>query len=123
MRRIQQNGETDCGVAALAMLVRRSLPEVRVFLETKGLKTTDVNTGAIIIGLKHFGREPMVPRSISVKDVVLEHFNHDALLSCYMWQNGKRYGHWAVWDARRRRVLDPYAPKQKLKIRAYLPVQ
>ncbi|WP_141395802.1 hypothetical protein [Sphingomonas spermidinifaciens] len=127
MRYIAQETSTDCGVAALAMLAGVTLNEARDYLVDAGFKVSGVKAKAIVAGLKHFGREPLRASSIRLASINLNRLADDALLSCWLKVDEEWCGHWAVWDARGRRVLDPYvqhgAAEAPLRIRTYLPVK
>lgn len=104
MRLVKQKTETDCGVASVAMLACVSWHEARNELfpdrRTKGFKTDKEQIRA---ALSHFG-------VVTSKRLVVcknpKRLKKDALLRTNVLANGD--WHWAVWDASRERVLDPY---------------
>jgi ABC-type bacteriocin/lantibiotic exporter with double-glycine peptidase domain len=104
MRMIKQRNETDCGIACLAMLASISWAQAKHALfgkrRRKGFYTTKDEMRAALI---RFG-------VITSKRLVVcrnpERLERDAPLRTNVLANGN--WHWAVWDAKRKKVLDPY---------------
>lgn len=114
MRRVEQKEKFGCGVACVAMLAGLSYSQARQHapeITKDGLDTDEIRLLARKVGVSldrrlqsFFGRKP--------HDVL----NQDAMLMV----NNLRLrhgivGHWVVWDARRRTVLDPEIEKLRRK--------
>ena len=104
MKKIRQRTETDCGVACLAMLAGISWAEARKVLfgrwRRKNFYTEKEEMRA---ALRRFGIIT-AKRLVRCKDP--RRLKRDALLNTNLLVDGN--SHWAVWDAKRKKVLDPY---------------
>lgn len=104
MRAIRQKGETDCGVACVAMLAGISWAQARKALfgahRPKGYYTTKEEVRAALTRLGVITSK----RLAVCKNP--ERLTRDALLRTNVLANGN--WHWAVWDAKTKKVLDPY---------------
>ena len=104
MRTVRQRGESDCGIACLAMLAGISWVEARKELfgsqARRGFRT---NKDEMRAALRRLGI--ITSKKLQVcKDP--RRLTRDALLRTNLLADGN--WHWAVWDAKRRRILDPY---------------
>ena len=62
------------------------------------------------------------PRLVPLRTCHYRNLTCDAVLKVWPRRNGRDW-HWVVWDARRRRVLDPLPePYKHIKAISYLPV-
>lgn len=101
---MKQKTATDCGVACVAMLAGVSWAKARNALnydkkDTKFWTNKDTMRDALLsLGV------------ITAKDLVVcknpQRLQRDALLRTNVLANGN--WHWAVWDAKRKTLLDPY---------------
>lgn len=103
MRLVRQRGATDCGIACLAMLA--NIPYIqakRALFGTKRQVSYDTTKDQMREALLLFG-------VITTKRLVVctdpERLDRDALLHTNKLADGN--SHWAVWDAKRRKILDP----------------
>lgn len=103
MRLVRQKTRTDCGIACLAMLAGISWVKARNALFRPGEKSFYTHKATMIDALRRFG-------VITSKRLVVcknpRRLKKDALLRTNVLANGN--WHWAVWDAKREKVLDPY---------------
>lgn len=104
MRHVKQKTETDCGVACVAMLAGVSWAKARDALDFERNDTafwTDMDS--MKTALKRLGVITAERLSVCKNPKNLQ---TDALLRTNLLANGN--WHWAVWDARRQKILDPY---------------
>ncbi|MBF0860371.1 hypothetical protein HKD24_14390 [Gluconobacter sp. LMG 31484] len=104
MKLIKQKTETDCGVACVAMLAGVSWAKARDALNfKKSDKKFYTDKDSVRNALTRLG-------VITEKNFVVckypERLTKDALLRTNLLANGN--WHWAVWDAKRQEILDPY---------------
>jgi hypothetical protein len=108
VRRLKQKTKTDCGVACVAMLAGVSWAKARDALFDKAARTFWTQKDDMINALGHLGV------TVSKRLVVCKHPDRlqvDALLRTNILANGN--WHWAVWDAKRKKILDPYYKRTK----------
>jgi ABC-type bacteriocin/lantibiotic exporter with double-glycine peptidase domain len=104
MRLIKQRTKTDCGVACLAMLAGVSWAKARDALEFTRLdKSFWTTKDSMRCALQKLGVD-------TTKNLVRckypQNLRKDALLKTNVLKNGN--WHWAVWDHKRQKLLDPY---------------
>lgn len=104
MRTVKQQGEYDCGIACVAMLLNMTLKESRercadIFVEDYG-----IDRKPIVELLEEAGLSVGPTKLGSFKRI--EVLDRDALVHVYL--GGLREGsHWVVWDASSGRMRDP----------------
>jgi len=104
MRFIRQRTNTDCGVACLAMLAGISWAQARrALFGNVPTKSFSTDTKRMRAALLKFGIVTSL-RPIACKNPA--RLKRDALLRTNVKANGG--SHWAVWDSKRQRILDPY---------------
>jgi ABC-type bacteriocin/lantibiotic exporter with double-glycine peptidase domain len=104
MKLIKQKTKSDCGVACLAMLAGISWGQARNALFNRGRKKDfSTTTDTMRAALRRFGviTSKRIHRCTNPRRL-----KRDALLNTNVLANGD--SHWAVWDAKSRKVLDPY---------------
>src|SRR5438270_5264491 len=104
MQFIKQHTQSDCGVACVAMLAGVSYEKANKALFPK-TSPRITSSGKLAKALRTLGRKPLVDRMISLKRIDFNDLRHDALIGVVMDGSCK---HWVVWDANKRRILDPY---------------
>lgn len=112
MRWIYQQGETDCGAAALAMIANVDYEVAKAFLMNEAGRNRSISSGYMIKGINKFGRKCVGDRCTAIGERRLYDLDNDALLSGNLlipidggW---KRDGHWCVWDSQQQVIRDPY---------------
>ena len=103
LRRVLQRHDHGCGIACIAMLAQVSYDEARaaIFGDTP-CESTSLDD--LRWALRYFGfRLPW--RMTPFWEVCHTGLKQDALLALDPAPNGM--WHWAVWDAEKRRILDP----------------
>jgi ABC-type bacteriocin/lantibiotic exporter with double-glycine peptidase domain len=108
METVYQRTESDCGVAALAMLAEVSYEHSLEFLRANFRHTRVISSRKILAGVVHFGGTPLGTQCTRIGERELWQLEWSALLRCAMLADGKEYGHWAVWDADEQCIRDPY---------------
>ncbi len=112
--RIVQKDPFGSGIACVAMLAGKSYGAVAEEMFPDGA-VPHTNTGDLKLALEAYGLEPaghLVPfRSTKYQDL-----KDNAILKANPRRGGAEW-HWVVWDAERRRLLDPREPPYK-RIRA-----
>lgn len=113
MEIIKQRGNSDCGVACVAMLIQRyagcpassSYDAARAVLfgmaDRSDTGTRDLRRALAKFGIKTAGRTVEF-KPISTSNMGLE---FDAIVSTKVKANG--WWHWLVWDAKNKALLDP----------------
>ena len=116
LRRVLQRGDKDCGVACVAMLANRSYTDACGLVHPdRRTKTKELSDALTSLGLE-CGRRLKPLGKKSYRDLEC-----DAVLK--VWPRKDRSWHWVVWDARRKRVLDPWEPPyMHIHATSYLPV-
>ena len=124
MRPIVQKDCSGCGIACVAMLTGESYSTMRRQMFPEGNVTyTYVNDlrkalAKYDVGLAHrsfpfsTSRRWNHPKGFESFLEQEMYFTSDAILAINPSQNGSTW-HWVVWDARRRRILDPQEPPYK----------
>lgn len=104
MRLIRQRTSTDCGVACLAMLAGISWAQARnALFDEKRNVSFATGVQQMRLALLGFGIVTSL-RLVVCKNP--SRLRRDALLRTNVLANGG--WHWAVWDSKRKKVLDPY---------------
>ena len=118
MRHVVQREPGGCGLACVAAIVGRTYEEVRVvsefLLEHDCVKegTTTYELHVLLLAYGYSTPKRLIP----LRKKKLTDLKTDALLKIGDW-------HWCVWDAKRKRVIDPLRrPDPWIKPSAYLPV-
>lgn len=110
MNLIRQRTNTDCGVACLAMLAGISWEQAREALFNGTPKRSfRTKVQQMRIALLKFGII-MSPSLVVCKNP--SRLSRDALLRTNVLANGD--WHWAVWDSKRKKLLDPYYKQTRL---------
>ncbi|QDZ06390.1 hypothetical protein FPZ24_01965 [Sphingomonas panacisoli] len=109
MKTVYQRTESDCGVAALAMLADVSYEQALEFLRGSFRHTRIISSGKILAGVTHFGRTPLGDRCIRIGERQLCDLDHNALLRGVLIEGQRKFGHWAIWDCFDQTIRDPYA--------------
>jgi hypothetical protein len=117
-----QQTESDCGVAALAMLADVSYEEALEFVQQSFRYTRALSSGKILAGLAHFGAEPLDDRCADIGERNLYDLEWNALLQCKLLADGKEYGHWAAWDAEEQVIRDPYGFAYPIRVDALVEI-
>lgn len=93
---IQQRKKSDCGIACVAMLVRRLYEDI-VTLFPELVRRTGLHLDEITDVLDAFGyccvESKSLPRGVA--------------LIAIQWKNKRLSGHYVVWDGKRNQFLDP----------------
>jgi ABC-type bacteriocin/lantibiotic exporter with double-glycine peptidase domain len=123
MKQVIQADDAGCGIACVAMLARVTYAEARnkMFKKTDGV--TGTFTWEVRKALRKFGmKSPKRLRVIRDRDAYRE-LRHNALLKLVTPSHKSGCWHWVVWDARRKKLLDPRKqPYRRFRITSYLPV-
>jgi ABC-type bacteriocin/lantibiotic exporter with double-glycine peptidase domain len=121
MKTIKQKEENDCGVACVAMLTGTSYDEARAAIYPKGrsklTKTKDLHSALVKLG-----RKPLSVRRQPFASKTLRDLDTDALVFVEM-DDGDDSKHWVVWDAKAKKLRDPYRTKHEHRLRGYLAVE
>lgn len=121
MKTIKQIDENDCGVACVAMLADVSYAEARAAIYPSGrarlTKTKDLHAA-----LKSLGRNPLTTRRQPFGSMTPYDLDTDALVFVEM-KDGYDSKHWVVWDAKAKKVRDPYHTRHEHRLRGYLPIE
>ena len=128
MKLVPQESETDCGPAAVATLCRVELSDAHDFIYGRRGRKGVTSSGCLIEAIREFGREPLGTQCRGIGERKLYDLTNDALLGCFALEHlaeevsrrtahkWKNHSHWAVWDARRKLVLDPYIKRGQLPL-------
>jgi hypothetical protein len=110
-----QEGENDCGAAAVAMLcgITYKRAAAVVFEDRDRGRTA---SGRLLAAVRRFGGLPLTERCIARGKIDLTELKNDALLKCQMLHNGRSSTHWAVWDCEGQTIRDPYGYWHPLKV-------
>jgi len=121
MKTIEQREENDCGVACVAMLTTGNYDKAFEVIHPSGrsklTKTADLHAALIALG-----REPLTNTRQPFHGKSLCDLGHDALVFVKMI-NGRNSNHWVVWDAKAKKLRDPYHTKYEHKLRGYLAIK
>ncbi|MGO9005103.1 MAG: hypothetical protein ACLQB4_04975 [Beijerinckiaceae bacterium] len=112
----------DCGIACVAMLAGVRYSKALEAFDDKSSAAKNGNFApALRDALIRLGRRPS-RRLVKFRGYsVLE---YDAILKVNLYNNGAEW-HWVAWDAKRKRILDPWEPPYIKRYRpvAVLPVE
>lgn len=115
MKRVAQENENDCAAACVAMLAGVTLDGAKTLLparcEAYGTFTKHLRDALLVYGL-----ETDALRSIGNRDFA--DFSFDAALRGWLEDDW----HWVVWDAKRKKVLDPYEPGYVFRCTSFVKV-
>lgn len=121
MKTIKQKEENDCGVACVAMLAGASYDEARALIHPNGrsklTKTKDLSNALIKLG-----RKPLSDRRQPFGSKTPRDLDTDALVFVEM-DDGDDSKHWIVWDAKAKKLRDPYHTKYEHRLRGYLAIE
>ena len=110
------DGEEGCGAACVAMIAGVTYDEARSRLpahcDARGTTSEELRTA-----IQSFGIETDGLRRIASADYTS--FAFDAVLRGKMDEEDE---HWVVWEANRKRVLDPYEPGGAFRCTSYVKV-
>jgi ABC-type bacteriocin/lantibiotic exporter with double-glycine peptidase domain len=122
MRYVAQKEVCGCGLACIASIVGRSYEEVQVVSEfllehnCENVGTTTFELHVILLAYGYSTPRRLIPFRNKFHKKKLSDLETDALLKVGEW-------HWCVWDAKRKRVIDPLRrPDPWIKPSHYLPV-
>ena len=129
MKLVRQDGEQDCGPASVATLCGKTLEETTYFIHKLMGRKGKTSSGYLIKAIEHFGRQVVGKKCTAIGRRKLFELENDALLGCFVLvpasderfaedTQRKVYGykHWAVWDCRRKTILDPYRHERPLLV-------
>jgi hypothetical protein len=113
LERIVQQHDNSCGQACVAMLARVAYSDVIDFMGRSYTDTRDIRNGLREFGLKSAKRLRQFRGNKQYHDY--KELNFDAMLKLVdpKTHRGGSF-HWVVWDAKRRRRLDPQSPRYKI---------
>ena len=114
IRRIVQKDPLGSGIACVAMLAGKSYGAVAKEMFPDGV-VPHTNTGDLKMALAAHGLEP-ARHPVPFRSTKYQDLEDDAILKVNP-RRGSVEWHWVVWDAGRRRLLDPRDPPYK-RIRA-----
>ena len=121
MKTIKQKEENDCGVACVAMLTGKTYEEARADIYPSGrsklTKTKDLSKALVKLG-----RKPLSDRRQPFGSKTPRDLDTDALVFVEM-DDGNDSKHWVVWDAKAKKLRDPYYTKHDHHLRGYLAVE
>jgi hypothetical protein len=117
MRLVLQNGEDGCGIACVAMLAnttyRKARDKLPDYWEPVGTTKKQLRYGL----QRYYGIKTSKPKPIRGKDY--RKFKFDAVLHGCLGDER----HWTVWDSKRKKLLDPYWPKQQFKCTSFVRIR
>ena len=114
LKRIVQEDSFGSGIACVAMLAGKSYGAVRKEMFPDGV-VSGTNTGGLRKALAAHGLE-LARHLVPFRSTKYQDLEDDAILKANPRHGGAEW-HWVVWDAKRRRLLDPRDPPYK-RIRA-----
>jgi hypothetical protein len=123
LRRIIQQDETGCGVACVAMFANVGYDNARkvMFGRARGTYTS---TADIRRALGRFGFKPARRLMPFGRRRRYTDLRQDAVLKLKTRAHGEREWHWAVWDAHRRKLIDPAKfPYKRFRVTSFLAVR
>jgi ABC-type bacteriocin/lantibiotic exporter with double-glycine peptidase domain len=106
MRLVKQRDEYGCGLACVAMVAGRPYSAIRKALGSNEVGPTQLRE------LREIMRQHGIvadERLIPLRTRTPFELPFDALIKMNPRRGGKEW-HWAVWDHRSRRILDPRSP-------------
>ena len=110
------DGEEGCGAACVAMIAGVTYDEARARLpahcDTRGTTSEELRAALLTSGIETEERRPIGSADHTS-------FDFDAVLRGKL---DKKHEHWAVWEAKRVRVLDPYKPGGAFRCTSYVKV-
>ena len=114
MRRVYQSGKEGCGIACVAMLAGTTYAAAKQRVphwEDRGTYTDELRKELEYYEIQTEPRKP-------IRGLNYQSFRFNAVL------RGKLGGewHWAVWDADRRKLLDPYTPGGRFRCTSFIKV-
>jgi hypothetical protein len=102
------------------MLAGVSYEEARAVIYPNG-RSKLTKTKDLSAALRKPGREPLTDRRQPFGSQTLHDLGTDALVFVEM-KNDNASKHWVVWDARAKKLRDPYHTKHDHRLRGYLAV-
>jgi hypothetical protein len=113
LERIVQQHDNSCGQSCVAMLARVTYNDVIDFMGRNYTETRDIRNGLREFGLKSARRLTQFRGNKHIHDY--KELKHDAMLKLVNPRTHRSGSfHWVVWDARRRKILDPQHPRYKI---------
>jgi hypothetical protein len=114
MRRVYQSGGEGCGIACVAMLAETTYAAAKRRVphwEDRGTYSRELRNELDYYEIQTEPRKP-------IRQLNYQSFRFNAVL------RGKLRGdwHWAVWDADRRKLLDPYKPGGRFRCTSFIKV-
>ena len=109
MKLVKQIDKTGCGIACVAMLAGITYSTVRrlMFPDPK-TREFYTSTNDVRVALKQLGFD-VANRLVPIRRNQLPPITENAIIKMNLKPNTGAW-HWAVWDAERRRLLDPRRP-------------
>ena len=99
-----EDGNMDCGLACLTMLAGKGVEHWRDELGIR--ETRKTKKREILRLLRDVGFRKVEEGRLSGKKRLID-LQHDALIFGKVIENGKEFGHWAVWDSADQCLRDP----------------
>lgn len=103
------------------MLAGVSYDEARAVIYPSG-RSKLTKTNDLHAALMKLGRKPLSTRRQPFGSKTLDDLQTDALVFVEM-DDGEGSKHWVVWDAKAKKLRDPYHTKHEHRLRGYLPVE
>jgi len=104
---IYQKKQTDCGVAAVAMLCDATYEKAKRAIFGDG-RVGITSSGELLDAIRFFGGRPLTKRCIAIGETELPDLDNHALLKGKLLCGDAEPVHWAVWDCQAQAVRDPY---------------
>lgn len=125
MKLVQEEDETGCGMACVAMLSGTDyFTSCRSFFRTKSGRGKLTSTKDVRVALRRAGLSSGHRLTRFKKGETCAAMKTDAVLHVRPYRRRKaKIGHWVVWDSKNRKILDPKKkPYKRLWVHSYLPV-
>lgn len=107
VRRVVQKDRDGCGVACVAMLAGVTYRQAKdVMFGDDSVSLT--STADLYNALKVLRKRPSGKRLVPLRTQSYRDLDTNALLK--VGRPGKSWWHWIVWDAKRKKFLDPNTP-------------
>ena len=121
MERVVQQDRYGCGIACVAMLAGESYRAVREEM-FPSRTVSNTNTGDLRRVLAVYGLK-LAHHLVPFRSTAYEDLTDNSILKVNPRRGGAEW-HWVVWDAERRRLLDPKDPPyQRFRAISYLKVR
>jgi len=118
---IYQRKQTDCGVAAVAMLCDATYDEAKAAIFGDG-RVGITSSGELLAAIREFGGRPLSERCIAVADTHLPDLENHALLKGKLLCEESEPVHWAAWDCQAQAIRDPYGFDYPFKVTHFVEI-